>query len=86
MTEEGDVEDGGNYEQEKGAGENEDSKESGDCETSCDQVIPLKILLDVIPSGTVILSCQIDGIEGQGIDDLTGTVGEKQTFPAYSRA
>jgi len=80
ITEEGDVAYGRNYEQEKGAREYDDSEESGDCESGCDQVIPRKILLKVIPS-SLILSRQIDGIESQAIDDLTGSISEKQTLP-----
>jgi len=85
ITEEGYVAYSCDSEQEKGAGEYDDSKEGRDCETGCDQVILRKILLEVIPRG-VIPSRQIDGIEGQGIDDLTGAIGEKQTLPTYSRA
>ncbi len=81
ITKEGDVAYSRNYEQEKGAREYEDSEESRDCESGCDQVIPRKILLKVIPRSLVILFRQIDGIESQGINELTGAISEKQTLP-----
>jgi hypothetical protein len=86
ITEEGDVAYSRNREQEKGACEYNDSEEGRHCESGCDQIIPCEIFLEVVPRSLVVLPRQIDGKQGQGIDDLTRTISEKQTLPAYSKA
>jgi hypothetical protein len=86
ITEEGDIAYSRNNEQEKGARKYDDSEEGRDCERGCNQIIPCKIFLEVVPRSPVVLSRQIDGKQGQGVDDLTRTISEKQTLPTYSRA
>jgi hypothetical protein len=84
ITEEWDVAYTRNYEQEKGAGEDEDGEEGRDCECGCDQIVPNEIFLEVVPRCTVLFR-QIDGKQSQGVDNLTRTISEKQTLPTYSR-
>jgi len=85
ITEEWDIAYRRDYEQEKGASEDEDGEEGRDREGGCNQVVPCEIFLEIIPRRLVISSRQIDGKQSQGIDDLTRTVGENQTLPTYSR-
>ena len=84
IAEKGDIAYRRDYEQEKGASEDEDSEEGRDRESGCNQVVPYEIFLDIIPRGAVIFSRQIDGKQSQGIDDLTRTISEKQTLPTCS--
>ena len=72
-------------EQKKGASKDEDSEEGGDGESGRDQVIPSEIFLQIVPRRLIVLSRQIDGKQRQSIDNLTRTIGEKQTLPAYNR-
>jgi len=85
ITEEWDIAYRRDYEQEKGASEDEDGKEGRDRESGCNQVVPCEILLEIIPRRILIFSRQIDGKQSQGIDDLTRTIGENQPLPTYSR-
>ena len=86
VAEEGNIAYSRNYEQEKGACEYEDSEEGRDCKSGCDQIIPCEVFLEVVPRSLIILSRQIDGKQGQGIDNLTRAISEKQTLPTCSRA
>lgn len=86
ITEEGYIAYSRNYEQEKGACEYDDGEHGRDCKSGCSQIIPCEIFLEVVPRSPVIAFRQIDGKQGQGIDDLARTIGEKQTLPTYSKA
>lgn len=85
ITEERDITYTSNREQEKGASKDEDSEEGRNCEGGGDQTVSSEILLDVVERRLVILFCQVDGKQCQGINDLTRTFSEKQPFPAYSK-
>ena len=85
ITEEWDIAYRRDYEQEKGASEDEDGEESRDRESGCNQVVPCEIFLEIKPRRRIIFFRQIDGKQSQGIDDLTRTIGKKQTLPTYSR-
>ena len=60
ITEEGDIAYSRNYEQKKGASEDDDSEEGRDGESACDYIVRREIFLEVVPRRIVVFSRQID--------------------------
>ena len=81
MAQERDVKEGGRNQKQEGTSENKDSKEGRECEGSGNDSVASEVLGEVEPFALVILLRQIDSVQGQSVDRLTGSVRQKHTFP-----
>ena len=70
-------------EQEHGTGEDEDGEEGRYREGGRDQIIPYEVFPEVVPRSPVIFLRQVNGKQGQGVDDLTWTISEEETLPTW---
>ena len=82
MYQERDIADTSNNEQEKRTGANSDGEERSDSEGARRQTASLEVLCDVVPGTRILLFDEPNGVQGEGVDGLTWTIGQQQTLPA----
>lgn len=81
VAKERNVEEGGRNQKQEGTGEDEDGEKRRECEGRGNDGISPEVLGEVVPFTPVVLLRLVDSIQGQSVDGLTRSVGQKNTLP-----
>ena len=79
MAKQRNVADASNDEHEQGQGEDKDSEGRGDREGGSDEVA-VEVLADIVPVSVVLLG-EVERVQSQRVDRLTGAVSEEEPLP-----
>jgi hypothetical protein len=81
VAQERNIKEGGRNQEQEGASEDEDSEKRGERKSRGDDSVAPEVLGNVVPFTLVTLLGLVNSIQGQGVDRLTGSVGQKDTLP-----
>jgi hypothetical protein len=82
MYQEGDIADTSNNEQKKRTGADSDGEEGSDSEGGRRQTVSPEVLCDVVPGTRILMLDEPNGVQGEGVDGLTWSIGQQQALPA----
>lgn len=73
VAEKRDITDTSDYEEQERTTKDQDSEQGGDGEGGSDECVVCEIFPDIVPVAIVLLG-KVDSVEGEGVNDLTGTI------------
>jgi len=81
VAQERDIKKGGRNQKQEGTSKDEDSEKCRECEGRGNDIISPEVFGDVVPFTIVALLGLVNSIQGQGVDGLTRSIGQKNTLP-----